>query len=206
MALREAINNLDTRAVTGVWEDALSLFSLDNCLNHLALPVQRSLAERPGTDQVAAAELSYFSRWLRQTLDARLRQCQPDGEAPCVVAAALQEHPTNIDLLRFALSAAQTGLAVRLLGSGAPLAGLGPLASRANARALVLFSDVGVQQTARLIHWPEGDKAPALPVYALGAGFDPLPPSLEAVGVTSLGLDPDRAAARLHGRLSRNQP
>ncbi|HSP01841.1 MAG TPA: MerR family transcriptional regulator, partial [Thioalkalivibrio sp.] len=124
MRLREAISGLDIQVVTTLWEDALSLFSLDNCLTQLALPVQRSLAERPSSDQQARAELGFYSRWLRQTLETRLRQCRPGKDAPWVAAAPVHESPLNMDLLRFALAAAQRGLAVRLFTTSTPIAGL----------------------------------------------------------------------------------
>jgi len=201
MRLREAISGLDIQAVTALWEDALSLFSLDNCLSQLALPVQRSLAERPSSDQQARAELCFYSRWLRQTLETRLRQLRPGNNAPWIAAAPVHESPLNMDLMRFALAAAQRGLAVRLFTTGTPIAGLAPLAARSGARGIVLFSDADLPQTTRLLHWPEGEKAPLLPVFTLGSGFEPMPPVLEAAGVTPLCKDPDKAALRLHDQL-----
>lgn len=201
MRLREAIGALDVAAMGAAWEDALSLFSLETVLSQLALPVQRNLLERPASDLIAGAELAFFNRWLRQTLDARLRQVRPPPQAPRVVAAPLHESPGDLGLMRFALASAQRGIHVHLLTAGAPLRGLEPLAQQAGARAIVLYSDGSPQQTGRLAHWPQSAAGSRLPVYALGPGLESLPPALERITARSLGADPDKAAERLQQAL-----
>ncbi len=202
MRLREAIGSLDVPAMSATWEDALSLFSLDTVIQQLALPLQRMLQERPVTDVVAGAELAFFNRWLRQTLDTRLRQQQCCADAMHVLAVPMHESPGDLGLLLFALAAAQRGIHAHLLTTGAPVAGLETLARRADASAIVLYSDSPLQHSARLAHWPGAEAGgERLPVFAMGPGFEPLPPALELIGAQSLGTDPDKAARRLHGSL-----
>jgi hypothetical protein len=116
----------------------------------------------------------------------------------------MHESATDLGLLLFALAAAQQGIHARLLGTGAPVAGLEPLARRAGASAIVLYSDSVLQHSARLAHWPGADSDERLPVFAMGPGFDPLPPALELIEAQKLGSDPVKAARRLHGNLVRS--
>lgn len=201
MRLREAIGTLDVPAMNATWEDALSLFSLHTVVHELALPLQHLLQERPVTDVIAGVELAFYNRWLRQTLDTRLRQQQGCAADLHVLAVPMHESPGDLGLVLFALAAAQRGIQVHLLTTGAPLAGLEPLARRADANAIVLYSDSPLQHSARLAHWPGTETDERVPVFALGPGFDPLPPALELIEAQGLGSDPDKAARRLHGSL-----
>jgi MerR family transcriptional regulator, light-induced transcriptional regulator len=205
MHLLEAIAVLDSRGMVAIWDDALSLFSLETVVNQLALPVQRSLWERPAADQPAAVELAFFSRWLRQILDTRLRQLSPATGEFGVIVAPLDEPPADICLLRFALACRRSGIQAHLLTPGAPLAGLDALAAKAAARAVILYSEGAPGQIARISNFCEAREAGDAVICALGAGFDPLPDRLATANVFSLGTDPEKAAARLHGRLSHSE-
>jgi MerR family transcriptional regulator, light-induced transcriptional regulator len=205
MRLLEAIAVLDSKGMMETWEDALSLFSLETAVNQLALPVQRSLRERPAADHLAAVELAFFNRWLHQTLDTRLRQLSPATGGFAVIVAPLEESPADICLLRFALACRRSGIQAHLLNPGAPLAGLDALAGKAGALALVLYSQGTPGQTARLSRFCEERGPEPVVLCALGGGFDPLPESLAAADVLNLGTDPDKAAARLHGHLTHRE-
>ncbi|OOG25923.1 helix-turn-helix-type transcriptional regulator [Thioalkalivibrio denitrificans] len=203
MRLREAVGILDESAVSQVWEDALSLFSLDTMILQLALPVRDSLRERPASDQAAAAELSFLSRWLRQTLNTRLRQMSPSIVGPTVVVVPLDESPDDLCLLRFALACRREGIGARLLGPGVPLGGLGTLAGKANARAVILYSERTPGHATRLSRFCQSwDRAHGV-LCTLGGGLESLPPGLGVKDIVSLGTDPDKAAVALHEHLAR---
>lgn len=196
--LREAIKAVDPSAMERVWEDALSLYSLDTALGRLALPVYQTLRERADTDPAAEGESAFFTRWLRQTLDIRLRHLAPARERHGIIAVPLSESPHDLGLLLFALAATRRGLAIRLVAPGVSRDGIEALGRQSGARALVLYSDgeAPVSET-----WPAWGRLPVVPVFILGAGFESLPHELKTAGVHELGSDPVRAAVRLHERL-----
>lgn len=198
MRLRDGIAALDVAAMLDTWEDALSLFTLDAVLYRLALPVQRNLLARPASDALAGAELAFFTRWLRQTLDARLRQLRPRPQARRVIAAPLHESPGDLGLIRFALASARLGIHVHLLNPGVSPDGLVGLAQRSGAQAIVLYSDSNARQAGRLTRWPDPADPP---VYVLGLGMATLPPALRRIEIRTLGVDPEKAAEWLQDGL-----
>jgi DNA-binding transcriptional MerR regulator len=150
-----AVVRLDEPELDQIYEEALSVHSIESVTRHLTLPLLAQLGERWKDIAGAIAEEHFLAMYLRSKLGARLIHGMRYATGPRLLAACAPGEFHEIVLLLFALEAQSAGMRTVLLGADTPLEDIAMAQRRCAADAVVIASSM--------------DPAPGLLEHALPA-------------------------------------
>jgi DNA-binding transcriptional MerR regulator/methylmalonyl-CoA mutase cobalamin-binding subunit len=187
-SMSRAIARYDEEALDEIYDDALSLYSIEQVTSNLLMPLLAELGRRWERAEGAIAEEHFFAVYLRNKLGARLHHRRPPGGAKLLLACAPGEHH-ELGLLLFALAVHDAGLRSVTLGGNIPLAELAPAALRAGCRAIVVSSSVDPEPATLRQALPELVAQARVPVFVGGQTSVRHRDALVRAGAVPLGTD-----------------
>jgi MerR family transcriptional regulator, light-induced transcriptional regulator len=196
-----AIAAFDEHALEAVYEEALSVHSIDRVNRMLLMPLLEELGARWSKVAGGVAEEHFFSAYLRNKLGARFHHRRAlESGSKLLVACVPGEHH-EIGLLIFALSAHEAGMRVVLLGANVPFAEAGAAARRAQCDAVVLSSSIDPGSDDFYAKLAELVAAVKRPVYLGGVTAAAHEKEIEATGAVPLATTIESAVRRIGAEL-----
>ncbi len=163
-----AIAQFDEGRLEELYNELLSLHSMDQVTRDALMPMLRMLGERWQTAVGAIAEEHFLGIFLRNKLGARFHHRGPGATGPKLVLACLPGELHEIGILLFSLAAHDHGFRLVLLGADMPLAELGYAARRSQANAIVLSSSAEPKPAVFESELPNLVREAGVPVFVGG--------------------------------------
>lgn len=138
----QACTRFDEPELDRVYDEALTLYPIEQVTRQLLLPLLAHLGERWKDVPGGIAEEHFFATYLRSKLGGRLQRRAVYAEGPRLLAACAPGEQHEIGLLLFAIEAQQAGMRAIVLGANTPLDELYGAARRARCEAVVISSSV----------------------------------------------------------------
>ncbi len=139
----EAVGRFDEEELDAIYDEVLSVHSIEHVTGELLLPSLARLGERWKDQAGGIAEEHFLAAYLRSKLGARLQRPSRYARGPRLLAACAPLEYHEIGLLLFALEARSAGFRIVLLGADNPLAELAAAHRQAQSQALVISSSAG---------------------------------------------------------------
>jgi len=196
-----AIGAFDEHALETVYEEALSLHSIDRVNRMLLMPLLDELGARWSKVVGGVAEEHFFSAYLRNKLGARFHHRRALGAGPKLLVACVPGEHHEIGLLIFALAAHEAGMRIVLLGANVPFAEAGAAARRAQCDAVVLSSSIDPESEDFYRGLGELVAAVKRPVYLGGVTAAAHGREIEAAGAVALATTLESAVRRIGAQL-----
>lgn len=184
-----AITRLDEPDLDQIYDEALSVHSIEIVTRELILPLLARLGERWESLPGSIAEEHFFTTHLRSKLGARLQHRMRYATGPRVLAACAPGERHEIGLLLLALEAQAAGLRMVLLGADMPLEELAMAARRSGSAAIVLSSSVDIEPGLLEKNLPELVRRAGVPVFVGGASSQRQHKAIESAGAIALGVE-----------------
>jgi MerR family transcriptional regulator, light-induced transcriptional regulator len=140
--MARAIASFNESALDEVYDEALSLHSVQRVTRLLLSPLLIHLGRRWKGILGGVAEEHFFAVYLRNKLGARLHHRRRLATGPSILAACAPGELHEIGLLLFTLAAHESGLRVISLGADTPLAEVAIAVRRAGCSAAVISSSM----------------------------------------------------------------
>jgi MerR family transcriptional regulator, light-induced transcriptional regulator len=182
-----AIVRLDEPELDRIYEEALSVHSVEQVTGHLTLPLLARLGDRWQTVTGAIAEEHFFAMYLRSKLGARLIHGMRYGTGPRLLAACAPGEYHEISLLLFALEAQGAGMRTVLLGADTPLEEIAMAQRRCDAEAVVISCSLDPAPGLLERALPALVSQPGVPVFVGGATATRHQREIAAAGAIALG-------------------
>jgi len=138
-----AIASFNEEELDGIYDEVLSIHSIEDLTEHLLLPALARLGERWKEHLGGIAEEHFLASYLRSKLGARLQRPSRYARGPRLIAACAPHEHHEIGLMLFALEARAAGFRIILLGADNPLQELAAAHQQSQSDALVISSSVG---------------------------------------------------------------
>jgi MerR family transcriptional regulator, light-induced transcriptional regulator len=197
-----AITRLDEPELDQIYDEALSVHSIENVMRELILPLLARLGERWDKLPGSIAEEHFFATHLRSMLGARLQHRMRYATGPRVLAACVPGEYHEIGLLLFGLEAQAAGLRVVLLGADMPLEELSMAARRSGSEAIVLSSSADMASDVLKKDLPELVRRAGVPVFVGGASALRQSKAIGSAGAIVLGVELQAGVRILTSRLN----
>ena len=198
-----AVARFDEPGLEAAYDEVLAMHPVRTVTKELLIPLLEELGRRWADGKGTVAEEHFFGCYLRNKLGARFHHRLRATSGPKLMLACLPGDRHEMGLLLFALAANDAGYQTVLLGADMPLDDLASAAQGTRCAAIVLSGCIpsDEHELERAIK-ALVDRS-ALPVLVGGRlsidSFD----VLKRAGAEPLGVDVDRALARLNERLNR---
>src|SRR5512144_1514971 len=137
-----ATSRFDEAELDRVYDEALSLQTIDRVTRGLLLPLLARLGERWKDLPGGIAEEHFFSTYLRSKLGARLQHRVRYATGPRLLAAFAPGEQHEIGLLLFALEAQSAGMRPVVLGADTPLPEIAVACRRSASDGIVLSMSI----------------------------------------------------------------
>jgi len=187
--MASAIAGFDEQALDDVYDEVLSLHSIDGMTRQVVLPLLERLGERWQRVDGAIAEEHFFATYLRSKLGARLQHRMRYATGPRLVVACAPGEHHEVGLLLFAIEARNAGLRPVLLGADTPLAEMAAAQRRGAADGIVVSSSVDPPAGTLERDLPALVASVAVPVFVGGATSVRHRQVVAAAGAVPLGGD-----------------
>ncbi|MDH3287058.1 MAG: MerR family transcriptional regulator [Betaproteobacteria bacterium] len=184
-----AIARFDELELDRVYDEALSVHSIDRITRELVLPLLLHLGERWNRISGSVAEEHFFATYLRSKLGARLQHRMRYAGGPRLVAACAPGEQHEIGLLLFALEAHNAGLRTVLLGADTPLEEVAIAQRRSGSDAIVISSSVDPEPGLLERALPKLVRQAGVPVFVGGGTATRHRQAVAAAGATALGVE-----------------
>jgi len=184
-----AIAGFDEHTLDDVYDEALSLHSIESVTRQVVFPLLERLGERWQKFDGAIAEEHFFATYLRSKLGARLQHRMRYATGARFIAACAPCEQHEVGLLLFALEARNAGLRPVLLGADTPLADMALALRRSGGDGIVISSSVGPYEGVLERDLPELVASVAVPVFVGGATSVRHRHAVTAAGAIPLGTD-----------------
>jgi len=184
-----AIARFDEPEMDRIYNEILSVHSIDRITTHLILPLLGRLGERWGRLAGAVAEEHFLATYLRSKLGARLQHSMRYATGPQVVAACAPGEHHELGLLLFALEAQAANLRILLLGADTPFEDVAIAQRRSGSDAVVISSSVDPAPGLLERALPKLVRHAAVPVFVGGSTAVLHRQSITAAGATPLGIE-----------------
>ena len=184
-----AISSFDELELDRVYDEALSIHSIERVNGQLFLPLLVRLGERWDRLPGGVAEEHFFATYLRSKLGARLMHRMRHATGPKLVAACAQGEHHVIGLLLFAIEAHAADLQTILLGADTPFDETVAAQRRIGADAVVISAsfttspDLLYEALTRLV------RKSGVPVFVGGAIASRHRKAIAATGATPLAAE-----------------
>lgn len=196
-----AIIRFDEATLEDTYNEALSLYPIAEVTERLVVPLLRELGRRWETAEGSVAEEHFFSSYLRNKLGARFHHRPRNARGPRLLCSCFPGERHVVGLLLFALSAADEGFRIVMLGSDLPLDEL-PLAQRRSESDCIVLSGAIVPERtvietdlARLVARVD------VPVVVGGVTSVRDRDAIDRAGAVPVGEDIGKGLLRLNGLL-----
>ena len=197
-----AITRLDEPELDQIYDEALSVHSIENVTRELILPLLVRLGERWESLPGSIAEEHFLATHLRSKLGARLQHRMRYATGPRILAACAPGEHHEIGLLLLGLEAQAAGLRVVLLGADMPLTELAMAARRSGSEAIVLSSSVDMASGVLEKDLPELVRRAGVPVFVGGASAVRQRKAIGSAGAIALGVELQAGVRILTSRLN----
>ena len=184
-----ATARFDDTELDRVYDEALSIHSVDGVTHRLLLPLLVRLGDRWQDLPGAIAEEHFFAAYMRSKLGARLQNRMRHLSGPRILAACAPGEHHEIGLLLFALEAQQAGLRMLILGADTPLEELAAARLRAGGSAIVISSSIDPAPELLDHGLPQLVRQAGVPVFVGGATAVRRRQAVEAAGAIPVGTD-----------------
>jgi len=183
-----ATTRFDEAELDRVYDEALSLQSIDRVTCGLLLPLLVQLGERWKNLPGGIAEEHFFSTYLRSKLGARLQHRMRYATGPRLLAACAPGEQHEIGLLLFALEAQSAGMRPIVLGADTPLPEIAVACRSSESEGIVL--SMSVEPAAGLLEkeLPALARASDVPVFVGGATAVGNRHAIAKAGAIALGV------------------
>ena len=192
-----AIIRFDEDALEAEYNEALSLYSVQDVTRKLLTPLLAELGRRWESGLGSIAEEHFFGLYLRNKLGARFHHRHRNNTGPRLVVACLPGELHEIGLLLFALAAHERGFRLVLLGANLPLSEIPAAARQASCDAVVLSGSVEPDAGILARELGELTGQTDVPVMVGGPVSVSRCDAVLAAGADPLGTDLERALKRL---------
>ena len=184
-----AIARFDEPELDRIYDEALSVHSIEQITRHLILPLLLRLGDRWRRLAGAVAEEHFFSTHLRSKLGARLQHRMRYASGPRVVAACAPGEQHEIGLLLFALEAQAADLRTLVLGADTPFEDVAIAQRRSGSDAVVISSSVDPAPGLLERALPKLVRQTGVPVFVGGSTAVRHRQAVAAAGATPLGIE-----------------
>ena len=184
-----AIARFDELELDHVYDEALSIHSIDNITRQMILPLLKHLGERWNQISGGVAEEHFFAAYLRTKLGARLQHRMRYAIGPRLVAACAPGEQHEIGLLLFALEAHNAGLRTVLLGADTPFEQVAIALRRSGGQGIVISSCVDPEPGLFEHALSPLVRQAGVPVFIGGAAAARHRQAIVAAGAVALGVD-----------------
>jgi len=138
-----AIACFDEEQLDAIYDEVLSIHSVEQVTADLLLPTLAELGNRWSRHSGGIAEEHFLAAYLRSKLGARLQRPSRYARGPRLLAACAPLEHHEIGLLVFALEARAAGFRIISLGADNPLNELAVAHRQAQSDAVVISSSTG---------------------------------------------------------------
>ena len=200
-----AIARLDEPELDKIYDEALSVHSIDNLTRHLILPLLVHLGERWKNIAGTIAEEHFLAMYLRSKLGARLMHRIRYATGPRLVAACAPGEHHEIGLLLFALEAQSAGLRTVLLGADTPFEDVAIAQRRCGADAVVISSSIDPKPGLLERALPKLVRQVGVPVFVGGATATRHKREISTAGAIALGRELEDGVRLIAAKLTKNE-
>lgn len=200
-----ATSRFDEAELDRVYDEALSLQSIDRVTRGLLLPLLARLGERWKDWPGGIAEEHFFSTYLRSKLGARLQHRMRYAAGPRLLAACAPGEQHEIGLLLFALEAQSAGMRPVVLGADTPLPEIAVACRRSASDGIVL--SMSIEPAAGLLEkeLPSLARDSGVPVFVGGATAVAHRRAITKAGAIALGVGIEDGVRLIGATLSRSR-
>jgi len=197
-----AAASFDQAELDRVYDEALSIYSIEQVTRDLLLPSLVRLGERWQRLPGAIAEEHFLTSYVRNKLGARLQHRARYATGARFLAACAPREPHELGLLLFALEAQDAGLQPIVTGADTPFEELLASRTRARCEAVVISSTIEPapellsRELARLV------AGACVPVFVGGASAVRNRSAIIAAGAIPLGIDARQGVRLLQAALA----
>jgi methylmalonyl-CoA mutase cobalamin-binding subunit len=184
-----AIARLDEPELDKIYDEALSVHSIDNITRHLILPLLVHFGERWKTIAGAIAEEHFLATYLRSKLGARLLHRMRYATGPRLLAACAPGEHHEIGLLLFALESQVAGLRTVVLGADTPFEEVAVAQHNSATDAVVISSSMDPAPGLLERALPKLVQQVNVPVFVGGSTAVRHKRAISAAGAIALGLE-----------------
>jgi DNA-binding transcriptional MerR regulator len=184
-----AIARLDEQELDKIYDEALSVHSIDSITRHLILPLLVHFGERWNSIAGAIAEEHFLATYLRSKLGARLLHNMRYASGPRLIAACAPGEHHEIGLLLFALEAQIAGLRTVLLGADTPLDDIAAAQRRSGTDAVVISSSIDPAPGLLERALPKLVKQVGVPVFIGGGTAIRHKSAITGAGAVPIGVE-----------------
>jgi len=181
-----AIASFDELELDRVYEEALSIHSIDRVTTKLLLPLLVSVGERWSRLPGGIAEEHFFATYLRSKLGARLMLRMRHAVGPKLVAACVPGEQHEIGLLLFAIEAHAADMKTILLAADTPLDEVLAARRRTSADAVVISASTDASAGFLKVALPKLVRDSGVPVFVGGYIADRHRKAIAGAGATAL--------------------
>ena len=182
-----AVARLDEQELDKIYDEALSVHSIDTITHDLILPLLVHFGERWKTVSGAVAEEHFLATYLRSKLGSRVLHQMRYATGPRLIAACAPGEHHEIGLLLFALEAQEAGLRTVVLGADTPLEELAVAQRRSGTDAVVVSSSIDPAPGQLERELPKLVKQVGVPVFVGGGTASRHKRAITSAGAIPLG-------------------
>jgi len=205
--LSAAVARFDTEELERAYDEALSLYPIEEVTHRLLMPLLAQLGERWRDVSGGVAEEHFFATYLRSKLGARLRHRMRYATGPRLLLACAPGEQHEIGLLLFALEAQNASFRTVILGADTPFEELAIAQHRSDSSAVVISSSIDPPQGLLEQSLPElVRQSTTTPVFVGGATAVRHGPAIAAAGAVPLGTDLENGVRLVAARLKEMRP
>jgi MerR family transcriptional regulator, light-induced transcriptional regulator len=184
-----AIAGFDELELDRIYDEALSIHSIDRVNGQLLLPLLVQLGERWDRLPGGVAEEHFFATYLRSKLGARLMHRMRYATGPKLVAACAEGEHHEIGLLLFAIEAHAADMQTVLLGADTPFAETVAAQRRVGGDAVVISASFSPTPDLMNEALPKLIRQCGVPVFVGGTIAIRHRKAVAATGATPLAVD-----------------
>jgi DNA-binding transcriptional MerR regulator/methylmalonyl-CoA mutase cobalamin-binding subunit len=197
-----AIISFDEDRLEEIYNEALSLYSIDLVTKRLLTPLLVELGIRWASNKAGIAEEHFFAFYLRNKLGARYHHRARGSQGPCLLLAGLPGEHHEIGLLLFAIAAHEQGYQVIPLGANMPLDELPAIAQKKDCSAIILSGAIEPSNRILTKDLPGLVEASPVPVIVGGLSSVYGCDAINRAGAEAVGRDVGHGLTRLREILS----
>jgi DNA-binding transcriptional MerR regulator len=184
-----AVARFDEPELDRVYDEALSLHSIENVTKQLIGPLLARLGERWTRLPGAIAEEHFFATYLRNKLGARLQHSTRYAEGPRLVLACAPGEQHELGLLLFALELQAAGMRTLLLGADTPFDDVAIALRRSGSDGVVVSASVDPTPDLLSEELPRLVRQAERPVFIGGTGAVRHRQAIAAAGAVAVGAE-----------------